>query len=120
MPEAPRVVFAAPINENHTVGVLAAAMLAAGAGLSPIYLGSGLPAREISFAARRSGARAVVMQIAGTEPTNASQVTEILQGLPSGVELWLGGRIDFPHEGALFLPDFAALEQQYQRLAAGV
>lgn len=118
-PGAPRVVFSVPQGESHTVGVLAAAMLAAGSGLAPIYLGTGLPAKEVALAVRRSGAKVVIMQIGGVPEVPADrQVHELLAALPSGVELWLGGLVNFPHEGAKFIEDFAALGREYQRLMA--
>lgn len=118
-PGAQRLIFAAPSGESHTVGILAAAMLAAGAGLSPIYLGGGVPAKEMIHAARRSGARAVVLQVGGSELSPADAVRELLEGLPSGVELWLGGKVNFPHEGAVLLEDFPVLDHHYRRIRAG-
>jgi MerR family transcriptional regulator, light-induced transcriptional regulator len=117
-PGAPKLIFATPEGEMHTIGILAAAMLAAGAGLSPIYLGPSLPPKEIVNAARRSGAKAVVLQIAGPSVPAADQVRRILDSLPAGVELWIGSNPGGAYEGALALHDFPALNENYRRLMA--
>jgi methanogenic corrinoid protein MtbC1 len=114
---AVKLIFTTPEGEMHALGILAAAILAAGAGLSPICLGPNLPPKEIVNAARRSGARVVVLQITDSAVPASEQVRDLIEALPAGVELWLGGR-EFDHGGALAIPDFSALEQNYQRLAA--
>jgi methanogenic corrinoid protein MtbC1 len=116
-PGAPRVVFATPENERHSLGILAGAMLAPSAGLSPIYLGPALPAQDIILAAKRSGARAVVLQITDSSSSTQSEVRKIIGGLPSHVELWLGGDVEFKFERALVLRHFSELGDQFRRLA---
>lgn len=115
---AAKLVYTTLEGEMHSLGILAAAILAAGVGLSPIYLGPSLPSKEIVHAARRSGAKAVVLQITDSTVLASEQLEKILGGLPAGVELWLGGRLDFVPNGALALKDFADLTQHYRRLAA--
>jgi methanogenic corrinoid protein MtbC1 len=117
-PEAPKVIFTTPTGEAHSLGALAAAMLAPGAGLSPIYLGPGLPAKEIVHAARRSNARAVVLQVLDFALDASEEVRKLLEGLPGGCELWLGGKIGFETGEALLIEHFSDLAVQYQRLAA--
>jgi methanogenic corrinoid protein MtbC1 len=114
---AVKIIFATPEGEMHVLGILAAAMLAGGVGLAPIYLGPSLPPREIVHAARRSGAKVVVLQITEPDVHVPGQVRKILSGLPPGVELWIGGRTDFDH-AALALPDFSTLNEHYRRLVA--
>ena len=116
-PGAPKVIFTTPEGERHSLGALAGAMLAPGAGLSPIYLGPALPAKEIIQAARRSGACAVVLQITDSSVDAAGQVRKILEGLPSHVELWLGGKVEFEHGRALVLEHFSEIGDQFRRLA---
>lgn len=115
---APKVIFTTPEGERHSLGVLAGAMLAPGAGLSPIYLGPALPAKEITQAARRSGARAVVLQVTDSSADTAEQIRKILEGLPSHVELWLGGKVEFERGRALVLEHFSEIGDQFRRLAA--
>jgi MerR family transcriptional regulator, light-induced transcriptional regulator len=115
---AAKLIYTTPEGEMHSLGILAAAILAAGIGLSPIYLGPSLPPKEIVHAARKSGAKAVILQLTGSTSRASEQVVEILAGLPAGVELWLGGRADVAHDGALTLQDFPDLNQHYRRLAA--
>jgi methanogenic corrinoid protein MtbC1 len=124
--EAPKLIYTTPEGELHSIGVLAAAMLAATAGLSPIYLGPNLPAKEIINAARRSHARAVVLQLTESAEQSANEVRTLLEGLPPGCELWLGGKVQFAarFEGAsvqreaLVFDHFSDLGAQYRRLAA--
>lgn len=112
---ATRLIFATLEGEMHTMGILAAAMLASNAKLSPVYLGASLPPKEIVQAARRSGAKAVVLQI--MDPGGIEPIPKLRDTLPSNVELWLGGSVEFSREGVLWLPDFSALEQNLRRLA---
>ncbi len=127
-PEEPRVtlVFATPPGERHELGLLAAAMLAVAGGLGAVYLGPELPADEIATAARRCGARAVVLAAMCAEGTQGAEdaVRALSASLPRSVELWLGGP---PHEalavalrggGGRYLPDFDALEEELARVGA--
>lgn len=116
--EATRLIFSTPAGHWHSVGILAAALLAAGCGLSPIYLGPNLPAKEIARAARRSGSRAVVVQLSDVSTSTEEQVRDLRRSLPHKVELWIGGDVDWRLEGALRVANFEALEEQYARLAA--
>jgi DNA-binding transcriptional MerR regulator len=116
-PGAVKLIFATPEGELHTLGIMSAAMLAAGAGLSPIYLGAALPPSELVYAARRSGAKVVVLQINDPAIVESEQLPKILSGLPAGVELWIGGT-EVGCDGAVLLRDFDALAEQYRRVAA--
>lgn len=111
---AAKLIFTTPEGELHEMGILAAAILAAAAGFSPIYLGPNLPAKEIAYASKRSGAKVVVLQV--TEASGA-QVKAVRDALPDAVELWIGGA--HPHQAeTIELTDFDALEMQYKRLTA--
>lgn len=117
-PTAPRILYTTPEGELHSLGILAAAILAAGAGLSPIYLGPSLPAKEIVRAARRSRARAVVLQLTDPAIPAAALLRQTRQGLPRSVEIWLGGEVDLQEPGVLRIRDFTELKEHYQRLAS--
>jgi MerR family transcriptional regulator, light-induced transcriptional regulator len=86
-------VLATPSGEQHELGTLVAALAAAGSGFGALYLGPSLPAGEIVQAARRSGARAVVLGYTGGEsaPTGAAAILEVARDLPESIELWVGG-----------------------------
>jgi DNA-binding transcriptional MerR regulator len=122
---APRVVLATPEGELHELGVLAAALVASGAGLGVVYLGPSLPAQDIASAARRVAARAVVLGFTGREsaPRGPEEIARVAQALPPGVELWIGGA--GAAEGAaaagpraLALEDFDAFERAVAGLRA--
>jgi DNA-binding transcriptional MerR regulator len=91
---AVRLVFATPAGDHHEIGILAAAMLAAGHGLAVSYLGPNLPAEEIVEAAKSAGAHVLVLSLTFTQNTVRRQrdLRAILRTLPSTVELWIGGR----------------------------
>ena len=130
--QAPRdgragVVFATPPGERHEIGILAAAMLGAAAGLGVIYLGADLPPDDVVEAARRTGARAVVpgMTIEGA-PAPGLVPEEIARAIalavPRGVEVFVGGAATNERGSALrdagvfVLHDFDALENAYRGL----
>jgi len=130
--QAPRdgragVVFATPPGERHEIGILAAAMLCAAAGLGVIYLGADLPPDDVVEAARRTGARAVVlgMTIEGA-PAPGLVPEEIARAIalavPRGVEVFVGGAATNERGSALrdagvfVLHDFDALENAYRGL----
>lgn len=123
---AATVLFATPPGERHELGLLAAAMLAAGAGLGVLYLGPDVPADDIVQAARRCGAEAVVVGVtgAGGEAPALQAVRDLAARLPRGVKLLAGGARTEPlgarlqEAGAAFLADFDALEATLSRLGA--
>jgi MerR family transcriptional regulator, light-induced transcriptional regulator len=119
---APRLVLATPEGEQHELGTLAAALVAAGAGLGAIYLGPGLPAPEIVAAAHRLGARAVVLGLTGGAAALAA-IAEVARALRSDVELWVGGAgaieaAATAGERVVALADFDAYEKALARLRA--
>jgi DNA-binding transcriptional MerR regulator len=90
---APRILLATPAGEQHELGTLVAALLAAGNGYASLYLGPNLPANEIVGSARRLVPKAVVLGYTGAEtsPGAREQLQVVSRDLPSGVELWIGG-----------------------------
>ncbi len=87
------VVLATPPGELHAFGIAFAEMLACARGVRTFNLGTGVPPDEIARAARRLGARCVVVAI--TRSDHATSATDFLtaldQALPDGVALWAGG-----------------------------
>ncbi|WP_242340160.1 MULTISPECIES: MerR family transcriptional regulator [Anaeromyxobacter] len=89
---APRLVLATPEGELHELGTLAAALVAAIAGLGAIYLGPSLPAAEVVAAAQYAAARVVVLGLTGgASPQALEAVAAVARELPASVEVWVGG-----------------------------
>jgi len=118
--------FATPSGDHHEIGTLGAAMLAASRGLGVSYLGADLPAIQILDAVRAAG-NVSVLVLGVTLPSRhlARELRTIIRGLPSGVELWVGGAAVAPHHQlisarGLVLPGFDAYLEQLSRLASRV
>jgi len=127
--QAPRegrhgLVFATPPGERHELGITAAAMLAAAGGLGVTYLGADLPVGDVIEATRRTGARAVVIGLTRSVgvPEAVEAVRAVVDGVPRGVEVFVGGAAAeaqpdaIRHAGATLLKDFEALENAYRGL----
>jgi DNA-binding transcriptional MerR regulator len=120
----PTVLLATPRGERHEFGLLLAALTVADARLPVCFLGTDLPADEITAAARRSQAAVVGLGIVNGQnrATARAEVRRIRRGLPSTVELWLGGReaekvsVALGSARASVLTDFTALETELARL----
>ena len=82
------IVFATPAGEQHELGVLAAAVLAADAGLNAVYLGPDLPAEDIAAVATTSGASAIV--VGTTFAKSAPQIARLAR-LAARTSLLVGG-----------------------------
>jgi DNA-binding transcriptional MerR regulator/methylmalonyl-CoA mutase cobalamin-binding subunit len=111
-----RVVFATLAGERHELGLLMAALAATGAGANPIYLGPDVPADDLIHAARQSGAAAVALSLVGAPPAEAvHSLAALRRGLPSGVQVWIGGagaaRVSTPH-GVERIESLEQLEQR--------
>ena len=101
-------------------------MLAAGSGIGAVYLGPGLPGKEIVGAARKTSAHAIVLgaKVVGGKKQAISELRYISQNLPDKTELWIGGSLSSDLERelgggrAIFLQDLAELETNLARLIA--
>ena len=117
------LLLATPAGEPHEFGILAAALLAAGSGSGLLYLGPDLPSHEIVGAARRSGARVIVLGIAGESASKAvvGAVSQIARQKADSTELWIGGHgrtLDrVAAEGAVLLRDYDEFERHLRRVA---
>ncbi|HEY2385060.1 MAG TPA: MerR family transcriptional regulator [Terriglobia bacterium] len=108
-------------GDLHEFGILAAAILSAGAGMGVIHLGPNLPANEIAYAAKRSGANIVLLSITTFEDRSIrdQQLRSVRVNLPSNVEVWVGvnpPNLSLGVRGVHILKDFADLEREIQRL----
>jgi DNA-binding transcriptional MerR regulator len=121
--DTPTVLLATPAGELHELGLLAAAMLAAGGGLNVVYLGPNLPAQEIVAAAERVQARAVLVSVTSGLASVMREVGRVAGELPADIELWVGaverGRLGrIARRRVVPVADFIELEQQLRRLGA--
>ena len=122
----PGVVFATVSGEQHELGVLMHAAMAASLMLRAYYMGPDVPAEEISDYARRVSACAVAisMVMPNAIGTALPQLKVLRKNLPSNVEIWIGGAaassVDPTHfpAGALTWPTRGDFEQRVALLAA--
>lgn len=118
-----KVLLATPTNEQHSVALLAAAMLTAAGGLGVVYLGANLPAEEIVVAAKKAGCDAILLGLTVVNETDVQKdLTEIANKVDPRVRLWLAGsgvrqRRKQGDRWAL-LPDFHAFENKLLELGA--
>jgi DNA-binding transcriptional MerR regulator/methylmalonyl-CoA mutase cobalamin-binding subunit len=108
-------------GDLHCFGLLASAILAAGAGLGVVHLGASLPAKEVIFAARRSEADVVLISVTAPEDILLSreQLKSIRSQIPNTTEVWMGlnpPELDLRLKGIVVLEDFHTLETQLQRV----
>jgi DNA-binding transcriptional MerR regulator/methylmalonyl-CoA mutase cobalamin-binding subunit len=88
-----RVVVATPAEEDHELGALMVAMLAAMHGWSVLYLGPNLPADEIAYAVRNSEAELLLLSITSLgETASCAEIAAIDAGVPERVKILAGGR----------------------------
>ena len=88
-----RAVVATPANEDHELGALMVAMLAAMHGWSVLYLGPDLPAEEIAYAVTDTNANLLMVSITNMKPKDAQrEVAAIERAIPASVKFLVGGR----------------------------
>ena len=88
------LILATPSGEQHEIGLLMIALLAASQGVKVCYLGAELPIDEILEVVARVPAVAVVLSVV-TPPQDSTWAEHLLAlrvALPKSVEIWLGGR----------------------------
>lgn len=121
----PSVVFATLSGEQHELGALMHAMLAASRLLRVHYLGPDMPPDEIVNFARRVDASAVAVSLVMPSALEASlpQLKALHRGLPAGCELWIGGGAarladpaDFPPD-SIFMPREGDFDSRLELLA---
>jgi DNA-binding transcriptional MerR regulator len=88
---APLILFATLPGERHEIGLMVSALVAMGAGASPLFLGAEMPAAELAKAAELSGARALALAQTQLSRTTARELAATRTALASDVEIWLGG-----------------------------
>ena len=89
--EAP-IVFSTLPGERHELGLLIAALTAAGAGGHVVYVGPDMPIAELVTAVAKTRARVLALSSVSQPAEQVSSlVAELREALPADVELWLGG-----------------------------
>ena len=89
---AERLLVSTPAAELHELGALLAAGIAKIHGYDVLYLGPNLPAAEIALASRLALADVVALSVVALEPEiAAAEVRALVEALPPGVDLLLGG-----------------------------
>ncbi len=87
------IVCTTPAGEQHELGALLVAVMAAMHGRRPVFLGANLPAEQIAQAVRLSRAGSVALSLVGVEPELArSELVALCKQLPPAVEVLVGGR----------------------------
>lgn len=88
-----RVVVATPADEDHELGALMVAILAAMHGWSVLYLGPNLPAEEVGYAVADSQAELLMLSITNlSEAHTRAELAAIERSVPDRVRILVGGR----------------------------
>lgn len=102
-----RVVVATPAKEDHELGALMVAMLAAMHGWSVLYLGPDLPAEEIAYAVEDTNAELLMLSVTNLKPKESQREIAAIEGaIPERVKILVGGK------AAKALPESRAQIQQ--------
>lgn len=113
-----RAVVATPAKEDHELGALMVAMLAAMHGWSVLYLGPDLPADEIAYAVNDTKADLLMVSITNLKPTDSErEIAAIEAGIPKSVKVLVGGRAASapPESRVRILQDLAVVEAELSR-----
>jgi len=122
----PSVVFATLSGEQHELGILMHAALAASHLLRAYYLGPDLPPEEIARYAARVGAVAVAVSMVMSCEVERflPQLHALRRALPEEVEIWIGGAAAasvepsrFPR-GCRYMPQARDFDERVELLAA--
>lgn len=89
-PGARKIVLATTAGERHELGLLSAAVLAAGTGAHVVYLGPDLPSEDIAHATAVSAADILLIASTTSEGTGQEDVSKLAR-VPARVQIWAGG-----------------------------
>lgn len=98
-----KMIFTTLSGERHEFGILSAAMLTAGSGITAIYLGPDLPVEEVLMAQKKTGAATLVLSSFPNEENNEAHLENLralFKGLPTDVDVILGGTLTSEVEAA--------------------
>jgi methanogenic corrinoid protein MtbC1 len=113
-----RAVIATPAKEDHELGALMVAMLAAMHGWSVLYLGPDLPAEEIAYAVNDTNADLLMLSITNLKPKESQrELAAIEAAIPERVKVLVGGRAAsaLPESRVQILHDLAVVETELSR-----
>lgn len=113
-----RVVVGTPAKEDHELGALMVAMLAAMHGWSVLYLGPDLPAEEIAYAVTDTKAELLMISVTSMTPkASQREIGAIEELIPKRVRILVGGRAAsvLPGSRAQTLQDLALAEAELSR-----
>ena len=113
-----RAVVATPAKEDHELGALMVAMLAAMHGWSVLYLGPDLPAEEIAYAVTDTNADLLMLSITNLKPKESQrELAAIEAAIPERVKVLVGGRAAsaLPESRVQILHDLAVVETELSR-----
>lgn len=122
----PSFAFATIENDLHEFGILISHVLTLSQGLHTNYLGANLPATSLVSASRALGATHIVIGSAKLFPDWESNplksyLDTLDANLPSGTEVWIGGRSPVPTEdykmGIRTFSGFEEFDRTIQELA---
>ncbi len=91
--DAPVLICTTPKGQRHELGALLSGVVGAGVGWRSVFLGPDLPAEEIAKAARRLGARALVLSALHPleDPALPKEFATLATLLPPGTPVLAGG-----------------------------
>ena len=88
-----RVVVGTPAKEDHELGAMMVAMLAAMHGWSVLYLGPDLPAEEIAYAVNDVDADLLMLSVTNLkQKASQKEIAAIENSIPERVRILVGGR----------------------------
>jgi methanogenic corrinoid protein MtbC1 len=99
---SPKIIVSTPTGQQHELGALLAACIAASSGWNVIYLGPDLPVEEIASAASKLKAKAVTLSL--VYPEDDVQLMEDLKKLRKimpKIPLLIGGRAAISYRSVL-------------------
>lgn len=121
---APQAIATTPAGQQHELGVMIVAALAATEGWRVTYLGPDLPAEEIGAAVRKRAAKVLLLSI--VYPTDDSylplELEKLRRALPEQTHILAGGRAisayagALEHIGALIMRDVTELRQRLRAI----
>ena len=123
---APVIVISTPAGQDHEIGALMAATIAANEGWRDLYLGPNLPARDILDSVKPAGAQVLVLGLTGAAgKTTGHELQAVVRDLPRDVELWVGGRgaerqASIVSPRGLVFGDYTAYQKELVRLGGRV
>jgi methanogenic corrinoid protein MtbC1 len=113
-----RVVVGTPAKEDHELGAMMVAMLAAMHGWSVLYLGPNLPAEEIAYAVNDINADLLMLSVTNLkQEASQKEIAEIENSIPERVRILVGGRAAnaFPESRVQVERDLARVEAELNR-----